>query len=91
MLRLTFRLDARKALGELQTKPFRQIAVKIFDLLINPQPPDSQQLKGSPYRRFDSGEFRVVYQVEDDLVRIVAIGKRNDDEVYDIVKRLPKP
>jgi hypothetical protein len=28
------------------------------------------------------GEYRVIFDVRDGLLRIVAIGKRNDDEVY---------
>lgn len=38
----------------------------------------------------DSVEYRIVYayKPEDDLVEIILVAKRNDDEVYKKLKRL---
>lgn len=67
----------------LPAKQFRQIARTIFKLREDPEPQDSQQLAGSPeYRRVDIGEYRIVYRVETDVIKIAVIGKRNDGEVY---------
>jgi mRNA interferase RelE/StbE len=38
-------------------------------------------------RRLKSGEFRIVFAVEDDVVQIRLIGKRNDDEIYKALER----
>lgn len=60
---------------------------------IEPLPTDSKQLKGYPnYYRVDSGEYRIVYRYkpEDDLVEVILVGKRNDDEVYKKLERLLK-
>jgi mRNA interferase RelE/StbE len=35
----------------------------------------------------DSGEYRIVYDVTEDAVRIIIVGKRNDDEVYRLLDR----
>jgi mRNA interferase RelE/StbE len=51
-------------------------------------PADSKQVIGHPYRRADVGEYRVIYSHNEDRVRIVLIGKRNDDEVYRDLKRM---
>ncbi|MGL5871929.1 MAG: type II toxin-antitoxin system RelE family toxin [Xenococcaceae cyanobacterium] len=75
----------------LQPKIAAQIAKKVLSLNIEPLPNDSKELKGYPnYYRVDSGEYRIVYRfkVDDDLVEIILVGKRNDDEVYKILKRL---
>ena len=69
---LQFARDAKKSLGDLQPKQFKQIATKIFALLENPQPQDCKALKG----------YRVLYTLEDGEIRIFRVGKRNDDEVY---------
>ncbi len=76
--------DAREFIKELQPKQAKQIAVKIFSLGDDPHPNDHKSLKDSPegYLRVDSGEFRIIYRIEDDTVIVATIGKRNDDEVY---------
>jgi mRNA interferase RelE/StbE len=35
----------------------------------------------------DCGEYRIIYRLDDDVLRIALIGKRNDDQVYEIFKR----
>ena len=75
----------------LQPKIAAQIAKKVLSLNINPLPNDSKQLKGySNFHRVDSGEYRIVYQFKpkEDLVEIILVGKRNDDEVYKKLNRL---
>jgi mRNA interferase RelE/StbE len=85
-LNLTFR--ARKFLETLPPKQFRQIVSRVFGLLENPEPQDSRLLTGFPFRRIDVGEYRVIYRVAVDVVNVVLIGKRNDDEVYRDLERL---
>ena len=74
----------------LQPKIAAQIAKKVLALNINPLPADSKELTGYPgFYRVDSGEYRIVYQfdIASDLVLIILVGKRNDDEVYKQLKR----
>ncbi|MDX2214767.1 MAG: type II toxin-antitoxin system RelE/ParE family toxin [Oculatellaceae cyanobacterium bins.114] len=75
----------------LQPKIAAQISKKVLALNIEPLPSDSKELTGySGYYRVDSGEYRIVYRfkADEDLVEIVLVGKRNDDEVYKQLKRL---
>jgi mRNA interferase RelE/StbE len=70
----------------LQPKIAAQLAKKVLALNIDPLPPDSKELKGySDLFRVDSGEYRIVYRYlpQDDLVTVILVGKRNDDEVFD--------
>ena len=53
----------------------------------NPNPIDSIQLTGSPYMRTDIGEYRIIYNVEDDCLRVYYTDKRNDAEVYKPLKK----
>lgn len=51
-------------------------------LMADPRPADAERLKGYDYHRVTAGEYRVVYDVRDGVLRVIVIGKRNDDEVY---------
>jgi len=54
----------------------------LFSLMVEAIPADSQAVRGSHYRRVDQGEYRIVYDIVEDTINIVMIGKRNDGEVY---------
>ncbi|MGC9207894.1 type II toxin-antitoxin system RelE family toxin [Acidithiobacillus sp.] len=82
MRRLELTRDALKFLDGLPPKQFKQVAASMLDLLRNPEPHDSRPLKGHSYRRVDIGEYRIVYDLPEDVVRVLLIGKRNDDAVY---------
>ena len=78
-------------LNGLQPKIAAQIAKKVLALNVEPLPTDSKQL--SSYQdlyRVDSGEYRIVYRYfpDQDLVEVILVGKRNDDDVYKRLKRL---
>lgn len=75
----------------LQLKIAAQIAKKVLALNVDPLPADSKELIGySGYYRVDSGEYRIVYRfnADEDLVEVILVGKRNDDEVYKKLDRL---
>ncbi len=75
----------------LQPKIVAQIAKKVLALNVEPLPADSKKLAGySGLYRVDLGEYRIVYRflVDEDLVEIILVGKRNDDEVYKKLKRM---
>jgi len=56
--------------------------------MANPQPHDSKELKGFPYRGTDIGEYRIIYRVEEGVLKIALVGKRNDSAVYRELARL---
>jgi mRNA interferase RelE/StbE len=75
----------------LQPKIAAQISKKVLSLNLDPLPTDSKELKGyEGYYRVDSGEYRIVYRFDpqNDLVEVILVGKRNDDEVYKQLRRL---
>jgi mRNA interferase RelE/StbE len=53
----------------------------VIDLLaVDPRPPTSRPLRGRPAYRVRSGDYRVIYTIEDDrlLVVIIRLGHRRD-------------
>ena len=88
MLKLDIKHRATKFIKKLQPKHRRQVSGKILELQYNPLPSDSEQLTGFSYKRADIGEYRIIYRVEGDTLRVPLIGKRNDDEVYRKLRRM---
>ena len=89
MLKIEITKRVGKFLAKLPSKHGRQLATKIQELRQNPEPHDSQILKGqAPYRRADVGEYRIIYFVQGDTLKVDLVGKRNDDDVYKQLKRL---
>ena len=82
MLKLDLSRDACGFIQTLNPKQYRQVVGTVFRLLQNPEPQDSSALIGYPYRRVDIGEYRIIYNVEGDVLHVFLIGKRNDDEIY---------
>jgi mRNA interferase RelE/StbE len=63
----------------------------LLALRTDPESSETAELKGyAPYRRMKSGESRIIYHVADHTVFVTLIGKRNDDEIYKQLQRLPR-
>lgn len=82
MLPLSLSRAAVRFLDTLPPKEHRQVVRRMLQLMADPRPADAAQLKGYEYWRVTVGEYRVVYDVKDGTLRVLVIGKRNDDEVY---------
>jgi len=73
-------------LDTLPPKQYRQVTRRVIQLMADPRPADAERLRGYEYWRVTVGEYRIVFDVKDGSLRVLAIGKRNDDQVY---RRLP--
>ena len=87
MLKIDVQAAARRFVDTLPPKQYRQVIRKVFSLADDPLPNDAVKLRGVSLLRADIGEYRIVYTVAEDTLRIVLIGKRNDDDVYRRLKR----
>jgi mRNA interferase RelE/StbE len=73
--------------NSLDPKQYRQIGRKFLSLLLDPYPNDSESLKGYPeYFRVDCGEYRIIYRLEDDVIKLTLVGLRNDGDIYKKMK-----
>ena len=88
MLKLDITHDCLKFLRTLDARQCRQVVMTLLNLLHTPEPHDSASLAGVPYRRVDIGEYRIIYRIDGDILKVPLIGKRNDDEVYRALRRL---
>ena len=85
-LKLLATKQAHAFLDTLPPKQFRQVFRKVLALLEDPRPHDTEQLKGYPFLRNDVGEYRIIYDIQGDTLRLILVGKRNDDEIYKRLK-----
>ncbi len=88
MLSLDLTHQAKDFLDQLDSKRFRQVVKKIFTLMENSRPLDSKALQGHLFWRADIGEYRIIYRVEENCLKVALVDKRNDDEVYKKLRRM---
>lgn len=88
MLRINLSKDAERFLKKVPAKHGKQIAERLHLLMQDSESLPSTELKGyAPYRRAKSGEYRIIFYIEDGVLYVPVIGKRNDDEVYKLLRR----
>ncbi len=76
------------ALIKSQPKHARQISARIEEMRLMPYPSDSKKLQGyDDFYRVDVGEMRIIYSITHEFLNVEIIGKRNDSEVYKLLKR----
>jgi mRNA interferase RelE/StbE len=75
------RPQARRALERLDGPARKAVAQVIKTLSDDPRPPGVKPVKGHrPYLRVRSGDYRVIFAVDDDArsVRVMVVGHRRD-------------
>ena len=74
---------AEKDLAELPKAVVRRIDTKILSLADAPRPVEAVKLKGADaLYRIRVGDYRIVYEVQDDVVVIVIVRVGHRREVY---------
>lgn len=86
MIRINFSKQVRKYLKKLPAKHAKQVARKIVEMRQQPFPNDVEKLIHSHYYRVDIGEYRLFYYMDDNILYLTVLGKRNDSELYKILK-----
>ncbi len=81
--KIEFKPAALRSFSSLPKPIQKQIAKKIDALANNPRPPRVKKLSGSESRyRIRSGEYRVVYEIRDNLLLILVVRIGHRREVY---------
>ncbi|OGG57339.1 hypothetical protein A2853_02365 [Candidatus Kaiserbacteria bacterium RIFCSPHIGHO2_01_FULL_55_17] len=89
MLEIDVWSSAKEFIESISSKHARQVVKRIERLADNPVPPQSKLLEGyAPLRRLRSGDYRIIYFVDGNTLKIPLIDKRGDDQVYRRFKRL---
>lgn len=78
--RIEFATSVRKDFKKIPKRDATRILKRIEGLADNPRPPSSKKLTGDDAMRIRIGNYRVIYEVRDDvlLVLILRVGNRKD-------------
>ena len=83
MFRLLITRRAQKDFNSLAPKIAGKVRRKIEQLTENPRPQDVKRAGGVPgLLRVDSGEYRILYEVDDAQERVVVVRIRHRREAY---------
>jgi len=81
--RLSIKPSARKELVAVATKKDRQRIVRLIQSLAEePRPPGCQKLSGYDRYRVRQGNYRILYQIQDNELSIVVVRIGPRREVY---------
>ena len=80
---LFIRRSAEKEIERLPTKIRRQVNGKVLELEANPRPHDVKRLRGRERMfRVDSGEYRIVYEIDDNRKSVTILTVQHRKDVY---------
>jgi mRNA interferase RelE/StbE len=83
MYSLQIKKSAKKELDNLPDDTFLKIDNAILSLRKDPRPyPQSKELKGENKRRLRSGDYRVVYAIDDRQKMVTVFRVRHRKDVY---------
>jgi mRNA interferase RelE/StbE len=75
--------SASDSIRRLPVKDQAKIIARIGKLSENPRPAKSKKLEGeSSLYRIRSGDYRVVYEIRDEVLRVVIVRVANRKDVY---------
>jgi mRNA interferase RelE/StbE len=81
--RIELRPAALRTLRKLDPQIRRRIHGAIALLAENPRPPNAKKLKGRDAFRVRTGNYRVIYTIEDDILLIVVVTLGHRRDVYE--------
>jgi mRNA interferase RelE/StbE len=83
MYQVVIEKQAQKQLAKISPPDYTKIVAALKELAADPRPYGYKKLKGRPGYRVRVGDYRIIYQVKDNIltVFVLIIGHRR--EVYD--------
>jgi mRNA interferase RelE/StbE len=73
---------AIRAISKLPAEGKRRVEAAIELLAINPRPPASRKLTGRPEWRVRTGDYRVLYRINDAVLTVVVVQAGHRREIY---------
>ncbi len=83
MYKLVIDRFAQKQLGKISPPYFNRIVKAVNDLAKNPRPNGYRKLTGRSGYRIRIGNYRVIYNIEDNILTIFIIDIGHRKDIYD--------
>ena len=89
---IEFKPSAAKYLKKLPTEAQKSITQCLNRLAVDPLPPGVEKLEGiKDIYRIRVGDYRIIYSIKQELVKIIVIRIGHRREIYRMLKRLQGP
>ncbi|MDQ0727790.1 type II toxin-antitoxin system RelE/ParE family toxin [Microbacterium sp. W4I20] len=73
---------AAREIRKLPPEAKRRVQAVIELLAEEPRPPAAKKLTGRPEWRVRTGDYRILYRIEDDVLTVVVVGAGHRREIY---------
>jgi mRNA interferase RelE/StbE len=80
--KISIRRKAQKQLAKIPVSDYKKIKRAILDLAADPRPPGSKKLKGRTGWRIRQGDYRVIYEIQDDQLIVIVLDVGNRRDIY---------
>jgi len=80
--RLEIKTSAKKALENLPVTTQERLIDKLLALSNNPRPFGCKKLLGTAYYRIRSGDYRIIYSINDEKLNVLVIDVGHRRDVY---------
>ena len=92
MHEVIFKSQPKKFLKKQSRKTLQQLRKRTSSLGVNPIPDQSTILRENPkLRRIKTGDYRIVYHIDDKKAEVIIVRIGNRRDVYDRVKKIKVP
>ena len=82
MYEIVIERSAQKELGKIPPPYFNRIIKAINNLSSNPRPEGYKKLTGRPGFRIRIGDYRVIYEIENEALKIFVVKVGNRKDIY---------
>lgn len=80
--RIEIKKSAQKEIQNLPRLDLKRVVIKIQSLAINPRMPDSKKLSSQEQYRVRVGQYRILYEIHDDILVIMVVRVAHRKQVY---------
>jgi mRNA interferase RelE/StbE len=83
MYQVVIEKQAQKQLAKIPPPDYNKVVAALKDLATDPRPHGYKKLKGRPAYRVRVGDYRIIYQVKDNILTVFVLIIGNRKDVYD--------
>jgi len=80
--KLTFKKSVAKDLRSIPKQDIKRIIQRFDELSYNPRPMGCEKLSGQERYRIRQGDYRIIYEIRDDVLVVVVVKVGHRREVY---------
>lgn len=80
--RIEIKRSAAKELGKIRKEDRERIIERIRELAVDPRPPGAKRLSGESKYRVRQGDYRVLYEIHDEVVTVIVVKIAHRRDVY---------